>query len=156
MLREQLGSIEINGPPYLIPGDSISQRLNSNILRRLSDRFFLSFASHTVKFDDCMGNEEVALESSDPVFSVRADGSVFAKASRASLLDVPAQFKVTARGPHTHVWQTVVQVALTEPPSSQVSQTHPREHTNHTFGVIYTEVRVAMYFDRLYYYDVFF
>lgn len=87
---------------------------------RLPNRSFLSFPSHTVKFDDCMGNQEVALESSDPVFSVRPDGSVFAKAGEASL-DEPAQFKVTARGPHTHVWQTVVQVALIEPPSSQVS-----------------------------------
>lgn len=90
-----------------------------------------------MKFDDCMGNEEVAFESSDPVFSVRADGSVFAKAGGASL-DEPAQFKVTARGPHTHVWQTVVQVALTEPASSQVSQnTSPRELTNHTLTLIY-------------------
>lgn len=98
---------------------------------RLSNRFFLSFPSHTVKFDDCTGNEGVAFESSDPVFSVRPDGSVFAKASGASL-DEAAQFKVTARGPHTHVWQTVVQVALTEPPSSQVSHTHPRERASRT------------------------
>lgn len=90
---------------------------------RLANRFCLSFSSHTVKFDDCMGNEEVAFESSDPVFAVRADGSVFAKAS-GSIPDEPALFKVTARGPHTHTWQTVVQVALTEPSSPQVS---PRE-----------------------------
>lgn len=108
----------------------------------LSNRFFLSFSSHTVKFDDCMGNEEVGFESSDPVFGVTADGSVFAKAGGSSL-DQPALFKVTARGPHTHVWQTVVQVALTEPPSStQVSSR----------AVIHMKVRVTIYFDRFIFY----
>lgn len=78
----------------------------------------LSILLSTVKFDDCMGNEEVAFQSSDPIFSVRTDGSVFAKVGGASL-DEPVQFKVTAHGPHTHVWQTVVRVALSDPPSSQ-------------------------------------
>lgn len=78
----------------------------------------LTILLSTVKFDDCMGNEEVAFQSSDPIFSVQADGSVFARVGGASL-DEPVQFKVTAHGPHTHVWQTVVRVALSDPPSSQ-------------------------------------
>uniref|UniRef100_A0A3P8T4F0 Cadherin-4 n=1 Tax=Amphiprion percula TaxID=161767 RepID=A0A3P8T4F0_AMPPE len=74
------------------------------------------FLSSTVKFDDCMGNEAVVFQSSDPIFSVRTDGSIFAQGEGASL-DEPVQFKVTASGPHTHVWETVVQLALIDPPS---------------------------------------
>lgn len=142
----------MSGPSRSIP---IVAELGYSVAR-LSNRSLLSFPSHAVKFDDCVGNEEVAFESSDPVFSVRADGSVFAKAGGASL-DEPAQFKVTARGPHTHVWQTVVQVALTEPPSSQVSQnTSPRARTRKShsdFNMHHT--RVPIYFDRFYYFIFF-
>lgn len=130
VLREQLSNKSICFHIQSQEIQSVVAELKYSVAR-LSDRFFLSVASHTVKFDDCMGNQEVAFESSDPVFSVRADGSVFAKAGGGSL-DQPARFKVTARGPRTHVWQTVVQVALTEPPSPQVSQTRPRQHTSHT------------------------
>ncbi|XP_077404330.1 cadherin-4-like isoform X2 [Vanacampus margaritifer] len=65
-----------------------------------------------------MGNKEVVFESSDPNFSVRTDGSVFAQGEKATL-DEPVQFKLTASGPHSHVWKTVVQLALIEPPSPQ-------------------------------------
>lgn len=75
----------------------------------------------TVKFDDCMGNEAVVFQSSDPIFSVRTDGSIFAKEEGASL-DEPVQFKLTANGPHKHVWTTVIQLALIEPPSLQQSE----------------------------------
>lgn len=66
-----------------------------------------------MKFDDCMGNEAVVFQSSDPVFSVRTDGSIFAKGEGASL-DEPVQFKVTAHGSHRNVWDTVVQLAPTD------------------------------------------
>lgn len=97
---------------------SASASIHSSQLSQLRFIKTLSILLSTVKFDDCMGNEEVAFQSSDPVFSVRSDGSVFAKVGGASL-DKPVQFKVTAHGPHTHVWQTVVRVALSEPPSPQ-------------------------------------
>ncbi|XP_027860257.1 cadherin-4-like [Xiphophorus couchianus] len=70
-----------------------------------------------VKFDDCMGNEAVVFQSTDPVFNVRTDGSIFAKGQGASL-DETVQFKVTARGPHTNVWETVVQLTLIDLSSS--------------------------------------
>uniref|UniRef100_A0A3B5LW48 Cadherin-4 n=1 Tax=Xiphophorus couchianus TaxID=32473 RepID=A0A3B5LW48_9TELE len=53
----------------------------------------------------------------DPVFNVRTDGSIFAKGQGASL-DETVQFKVTARGPHTNVWETVVQLTLIDLSSS--------------------------------------
>lgn len=81
----------------------------------------LSILLSTVKFDDCMGNEAVVFQSSDPIFSVRTDGSIFAKGEGASL-DGPVQFKLTANGPHTHVWETVVQLALIDPPSPQQNE----------------------------------
>lgn len=75
----------------------------------------------TVKFDDCMGNEDVVFKSSDPIFSVRTDGSIFAQGEGASL-DEPVQFKLTASGPHTHVWETVLQLALMDPPFPQQNE----------------------------------
>lgn len=65
----------------------------------------------TVKFDDCMGNEAVVFQSTDPVFSVQTDGSIFAKGDVASL-DETVEFKVTAHGLHTNEWETVVQLTL--------------------------------------------
>lgn len=67
-----------------------------------------------VKFDDCAGNEAVVLRSSDPLFGVRTDGSIFATGEVN--LDEPIQFKLTAQGPHAHFWETVVQLALIAPP----------------------------------------
>ncbi|XP_062316496.1 LOW QUALITY PROTEIN: cadherin-4-like [Osmerus eperlanus] len=68
-------------------------------------------SSQKVKFDDCMGSDGVFFQSSDPSFGVRADGSIYAQRQDASLTE-PVQFKVTARGPNTHVWETVIQLAL--------------------------------------------
>lgn len=56
----------------------------------------------------------MVLRTSDPLFGVRTDGSIFA-AGEANL-DAPVQFKLTAEGPHAHVWETVVQLALIDPP----------------------------------------
>lgn len=67
-----------------------------------------------VTFDDCAGNEAVVLRSSDPLFGVRTDGSIFA--AEEANLDEPVQFKLTAEGARAHVWQTVVQLALIDPP----------------------------------------
>ena len=68
-----------------------------------------------------MGNEGVVFRSSDPIFSVRTDGSIFAQRAGASL-DEPVQFKLTASGQHTHVWETVVQLALIDLPSPQQNE----------------------------------
>lgn len=83
-----------------------------------------------------MGNEAVVFHSSDPVFSVRTDGFIFAQREGASL-DEPVQFKLTASGPHTNVWETVVQLALIDLPSPQqneneVSFTFSEHEHSHT------------------------
>lgn len=67
----------------------------------------------TVKFDDCVGNNSVVFQSSDPVFGVRTDGSIFAQEEVASLHE-PVQFKVTASGPQAEVWETVIQLTATD------------------------------------------
>lgn len=90
-----------------------------------------------MKFDDCMGNEAVVFQSNDPVFSVRTDGSVFARGDGASL-DEPVEFKLTASGPYTHVWETVVQLALTDLASpgrneNEVSYTQKCHASNSTY-----------------------
>ncbi|XP_037539771.1 cadherin-4 [Nematolebias whitei] len=69
-----------------------------------------------VKFDDCVGNDGVVFQSSDPAFSVRTDGSIFAQKEVASLIE-PVQFKVAARGQHAKVWETVIQLAVIDLPS---------------------------------------
>lgn len=68
-----------------------------------------------------MGNKAVVFQSSDPNFSMRTDGSIFAQGEGASL-DEPVQFKLTASGPHTQVWETVVQLALIDLPSPQQNE----------------------------------
>lgn len=74
----------------------------------------------------------MVLRSSHPLFGVRTDGSIFA-AGEASL-DEPVQFKLTAEGPRAHVWETVVQLALIDPPpapqkENEVSSIlHTRSH----------------------------
>ncbi|KAM9524234.1 cadherin-4-like isoform 2-T2 [Salvelinus alpinus] len=76
-----------------------------------------------VKFDDCQHSKAVDFESSDPNFSVRPDGSVYAEQEVANLSE-PVQFMVTARGGHDpHIWETTVKLALAgHPPSVPVSQ----------------------------------
>lgn len=65
-----------------------------------------------VKFEDCQRSREVGFVSSDPNFSVRPDGSVYAKQELANLSE-PVQFMVTARGLHDpHIWETTVKLAL--------------------------------------------
>lgn len=83
-----------------------------------------------------MGNEAVIFQSSDPNFSVRTDGSVVAQGELTSL-DNPVQFTLTASGPHKQVWETVVQLAVSDPPSSQqndneVSYTLTEHEHSHT------------------------
>lgn len=75
---------------------------------------FSLFLPSLVNFDDCAGNEAVVLRSSDPLFGVRPDGSIFATGEAS--LDEPVQFKVTAEGPRALSWETVVQLAPVDPP----------------------------------------
>ncbi|XP_056442886.1 cadherin-4-like [Gadus chalcogrammus] len=79
-------------------------------------------SSQKVRFDDCMGNEGLTFQSSEPAFGVRTDGSIFIRQDGTSLVE-PVQFKLTARGPNTHVWETVLQLAPIDPPE-------PREGGN--------------------------
>lgn len=68
-----------------------------------------------------MGNEAVTLQSSDPNFNVRTDGSIFAREGGVNL-DKPIQFKLTASGPQKQIWETVVQLALSDPRSFQQNE----------------------------------
>lgn len=78
----------------------------------------------------------MVLRSSEPVFGVRTDGSIFA--AEEANLDEPVQFKVTAEGPRARVWETVVQLALIDPPPapqkenevSCITHTRTRTHTD--------------------------
>ncbi|GLD71678.1 cadherin-4-like protein [Lates japonicus] len=65
-----------------------------------------------LKFEDCQRSRAVGFVSSDPNFSVRPDGTVYAEQEVANLSD-PVQFMVTARGLHDpHIWETTVKLAL--------------------------------------------
>ncbi|XP_063330726.1 cadherin-4 isoform X1 [Pelmatolapia mariae] len=71
-----------------------------------------TLSSERVKFEDCQRNREVGFVSSDPNFSVRPDGTVYAEQEVANLSE-PVQFMVTARGLHDpHIWETTVKLAL--------------------------------------------
>ncbi|XP_029362169.1 cadherin-4-like isoform X2 [Echeneis naucrates] len=98
-----------------------SVQISRDVLQGHSIHKDTTVSSQKVKFDDCLGNEAVAFQSSDPIFSVRTDGSIFAQGEGASL-QKPVQFKLTASGPHTHIWETVVQLSLIEPPSPQQNE----------------------------------
>ncbi|XP_077586878.1 cadherin-4-like [Stigmatopora nigra] len=74
-----------------------------------------------VKFDDCVGNTAVVFKSSDPNFNVSPDGSIFAEGTGASM-DEPVQFKLTARGPYSQVWKTMIQLALIDPASHKQNE----------------------------------
>eukprot|EP00063_Salmo_salar_P015714 XP_013990549.1 PREDICTED: cadherin-4 isoform X1 [Salmo salar] len=81
-------------------------------------------SSPKVSFDDCMANEGVVFQSSDPRFSIGADGSIYTQREVTSLT-APVQFTVTASGPH--VWETTVKLALMgqptpSPPGNQVTE----------------------------------
>ncbi|XP_039655771.1 cadherin-4-like [Perca fluviatilis] len=95
--------------------------ISRDVLQSQGIRKDTTVSSQKVKFSDCMGNEAVVFQSSDPFFSVQTDGSIFAQGDGASL-DEPVQFKLTASGPHTHVWETVVQLALIDSPSPQENE----------------------------------
>lgn len=72
--------------------------------------FHLSVSA--VKFEDCQRSRDVGFVSSDPNFSVRTDGTVYAEQEVANLSE-PVQFMVTARGLHDpHIWETTVKLAL--------------------------------------------
>ena len=84
-----------------------------------------------VRFDDCMGNEGLTFQSSEPAFGVRTDGSIFIRQDGTSLVE-PVQFKLTARGPNTHVWETVLQLAPIDPPEPREGGNEVRPHTPKT------------------------
>lgn len=85
-------------------------------------RLFLSFLA--VKFETCQQIEEVSFESSDPKFSVRPDGSLYAEQHVTNLTE-PIQFMVTGRdSAGKYIWETTVKLALAghllSPPVNQV------------------------------------
>lgn len=107
------------------------------------------FCLSLVTFNDCAGNEAVVLRSSDPLFGVQTDGSIFAV--EEANLDEPVQFKLTAEGPRAHVWETVVQLALVDPPPAPQKENevsgilHTRAH-GHIYAPVYCPVRLIQAF----------
>lgn len=97
--------------------------VSRDLLRGQSILKDTSLSSERVKFEDCKHSKAVGFESSDPNFSVRPDGSVYAEQEVANLSE-PIQFMVTARGGHDpHIWETTVKLALFgHQPSVPVSQ----------------------------------
>ncbi|XP_061641195.1 cadherin-4 isoform X1 [Phyllopteryx taeniolatus] len=64
-----------------------------------------------VKFEDCQHSREVGFVSSDPNFSVRPDGAVYAEQEFGNLSE-PVQFMVTAQELFDpHIWETTVKLA---------------------------------------------
>ncbi|KAF4077886.1 hypothetical protein AMELA_G00193170 [Ameiurus melas] len=62
------------------------------------------------RFDDCLGNAAVRLDSSDPRFRIERDGSVYAQRDVITL-NTPINFKVTAHATDdAHTWETVVRL----------------------------------------------
>ncbi|CAL8367566.1 unnamed protein product [Lota lota] len=108
----------------LTHSDSCPRSLSSTLLiiRLATEHAWIGSHIPMLKFDDCMGNEGLTFQSSEPAFGVRTDGSIFTRQDKTSLVE-PVQFKLTASGPNTHVWETVVQLALIDPPT-------PREKGN--------------------------
>uniref|UniRef100_A0A8C2ECW6 Cadherin-4 n=1 Tax=Cyprinus carpio TaxID=7962 RepID=A0A8C2ECW6_CYPCA len=69
-------------------------------------------SSGHVKFKTCQQIEEVSFESSDPKFSVRPDGSLYAEQHVTNLTE-PIQFMVTGRdSAGKYIWETTVKLAL--------------------------------------------
>lgn len=71
-----------------------------------------------MEFETCQQIEEVSFESSDPKFSVRPDGSLYAEQDVTNLTE-PIQFMVTARDSvGKYIWETTVKLALAGHPLS--------------------------------------
>ncbi|XP_060766349.1 cadherin-4 isoform X1 [Neoarius graeffei] len=104
-------------------------------------------SSARVKFEACHLNERISFESSDPKFSVRPDGSLYAEQDVTNLSE-PVQFMVTAQGSkNTQIWETTVKLAIAGHPLppliNQIGDEtghHLRSHHNH-----YSNPRVIMF-----------
>ncbi|XP_037535052.1 cadherin-4 [Nematolebias whitei] len=92
-----------------------------------------TLSNERVKFEDCQRCRDVGFVSSDPNFSVRSDGTVYAEQDVANLSE-PVQFMVTARGLHDpHIWETTVKLAL-------AGHLHPLPLTKITFEEMLSRV----------------
>lgn len=90
------------------------------------------YFSCLVKFEACHLNERISFESSDPKFSVRPDGSLYAEQDVTNLSE-PVQFMVTAQGSkNTQIWETTVKLAIAGHPLppliNQVRKIHFLSH----------------------------
>ncbi|KAK3536906.1 hypothetical protein QTP86_027087 [Hemibagrus guttatus] len=66
-----------------------------------------------LKFEACHLKERITFQSSDPKFSVRPDGSLYAEQDVKNPSE-PIQFVVTAQGSKgTRVWKTIVKLVIT-------------------------------------------
>lgn len=105
--------MRVNLKPARCVGDlQTPYGVNLTVLPSKSVPSFPLFCVSAVRFEDCQRSREVGFVSSDPNFSVRPDGTVYAEQEVANLSD-PVQFMVTARGLHdAHIWETTVKLAL--------------------------------------------
>ncbi|XP_060766185.1 cadherin-4-like [Neoarius graeffei] len=73
-------------------------------------------SSGRVKFEACHLNDWISFKSSDPKFSIRPDGSLYAEQDVTNLSE-PVRFVVTAQGSkRTRIWKTIVQLVINRHP----------------------------------------
>uniref|UniRef100_A0A8C3AB10 Cadherin-4 n=1 Tax=Cyclopterus lumpus TaxID=8103 RepID=A0A8C3AB10_CYCLU len=116
---------------YKSTGSKAGQPLKAPCRPGFSQNFYTVIVSRDVlhgqsilkgklKFEDCQRSRELGFVSSDPNYSVRPDGSVYAEQELANLSE-PVQFMVTARGLRdAHIWETTVKLALAGHPHPSI------------------------------------
>uniref|UniRef100_A0A8C6UQA6 Cadherin-4 n=1 Tax=Neogobius melanostomus TaxID=47308 RepID=A0A8C6UQA6_9GOBI len=67
---------------------------------------------------DIVNLNSVDFQSGDPRFTVLLDGAIYVRED-VTILDKPVQFTISAHGPNSQVWKTVVQLSANAPPSLQ-------------------------------------
>ncbi|KAF5904600.1 cadherin-4-like isoform X1 [Clarias magur] len=79
-----------------------------------------------VNFEACHRNERITFESSDPKFSVRPDGTLYAERDLTDLSE-PVRLVLTARGnKHVRIWKTIVNLVIIRHPRSNLNQVRLR------------------------------
>ncbi|TSY83935.1 Cadherin-4 [Bagarius yarrelli] len=94
-----------------------------------------SVNEHRLKFQACHPNEKIRFKSSDPKFTVRPNGSLYAEQD-VSEMSQPIEFIVTAQGKSedTRIWKTVVKLVIARhlhhTPVNQIVKSHQNCYHN--------------------------
>ncbi|XP_030623661.1 cadherin-4-like [Chanos chanos] len=113
------GSVHFTLYATFLPRSGAIQNPVADILVTLTGDSQLLLPANGLEFDDCSGNEVVYFVSSDPRFSVWADGSIHTY-SDISSLSLPVNFTLTARNTQNmRSWETTIKLVL------QGAQTSP-------------------------------